>query len=226
MIGCGPQEIDTIMAKVQRGESDVSKRERIISAAERLFANKGLHGAGLREIAREAGVNVNLINWHFKSKDALYVQVHELRANEINAMRRDLLAQANERSEPKPPPVREIIYAFIHPFFALRATEPEVWINFARAYMRETGTAIWQEVNARVLSPVLDLFTEVLQKSLPAARRSDLIFILGMAIHVSAMAADPDEASIVGERLAVDRDAANLEAQLVDALTAAATRFA
>ena len=167
-----PQEIDTIMAKVQHGESDISKRELIISAAERLFANKGLHGAGLREIAREAGVNVNLINWHFKSKEALYIQVHELRATEINEMRRDLLAQANERSKPKPPAVREIIYAFIHPFFALKATDPEVWINFARAYLRETGTTIWQEVNARVLSPVLDLFTEELQGSLPAAGAS------------------------------------------------------
>lgn len=210
----------------EKDYQDVAPRDRIIVAAERLFAAKGLHGAGLREIAREASVNVNLINWHFKNKDELYVRIHEARAAQINAVRQRLLDEANARAAPQPPSVRDILYAFVHPFFELKAADADVWVAFIRSYMREVGTDVWRAVNAGSLAPAIAQFTEVLHRSLPAARRADIVFILGMAIHAAMMAADPDEASMVGENLAGDLDTERLETQLIDALTAVAVRFA
>jgi AcrR family transcriptional regulator len=52
-------------------ESDPSTKERILEAAERLFARKGYGGTGLREIVKEAGVSVAMVNYHFGSKEAL-----------------------------------------------------------------------------------------------------------------------------------------------------------
>jgi AcrR family transcriptional regulator len=50
-------------------------RERILAAAGELFAARGLRGATMREIAARAGTNLASANYHFGSKEALYVAV-------------------------------------------------------------------------------------------------------------------------------------------------------
>ncbi len=215
------------MEEFARGgtDADISPRDRIIFAAEKLFASKGLHGAGLREIAREANVNVNLISYHFDNKENLYQRVHETRAREINEMRARSLEELDQKYAPGVPPVEQIIRAFVRPFFVLRSIDPEIWVAFIRSYFREIGTDVWREVNAVSLAPAIQRFTQVLQRSLPAARRSDILFVLGLAIHASVMAADQDEAAIVGEGLAGDLSPDQLEERLVRALTIVAQQY-
>jgi len=50
--------------------SDV--KEKIMTAALRLFAAKGLKGVTVREICNAAGANVALVNYHFHNKEGLY----------------------------------------------------------------------------------------------------------------------------------------------------------
>jgi AcrR family transcriptional regulator len=219
-IGKTPEDMSLDMGVV-----DTTPRGRILAAAERLFAKKGLHGAGLREIAREADVNVNLITYHFNSKDSLYLHVHETRARLLNNIRERTLEELDQKYAPGAPPVEQIIRAFVHPFFILKAMDPDIWVNFIRSYMREIGTGIWQEMNANSLAPIIGRFTAILHRSLPAASRSDILFVLGLAIHGAVMAADPDEASIVGEGLAGDLTPERLEERLVKALTTVAQQY-
>ena len=47
-------------------------RERILDVAERLFAQKGLAGTAVRDIAREAGLTAPSLYNHFDGKQALY----------------------------------------------------------------------------------------------------------------------------------------------------------
>lgn len=47
-------------------------KEAILTAARTVFTDNGFDGAGLREIATMAGVNVALINRYFGSKDGLF----------------------------------------------------------------------------------------------------------------------------------------------------------
>src|SRR2546425_2508463 len=47
------------------------RREQIIDAAAKLFAEKGYDGASIRDIAREAGITEGLIYHYFESKDQL-----------------------------------------------------------------------------------------------------------------------------------------------------------
>lgn len=57
------------------GPDDRATRERLLDAASALFAATGFHGATVRDIARAAGANVAAANYHFGSKEALYLEV-------------------------------------------------------------------------------------------------------------------------------------------------------
>lgn len=47
------------------------KKERILSAAEELFAEKGFTGTSVRDISKRAKVNIAMINYYFGSKENL-----------------------------------------------------------------------------------------------------------------------------------------------------------
>jgi AcrR family transcriptional regulator len=215
------------MATRQTGKSSSkqSPRERIIEAAERIFSIKGLHGASLREIARASNVNVNLIPYHFKDKAGLFVSVMDSRASQINGMREKLLEDLDAKYSPGVAPVGEIIRALLRPIFVLRAADPDIWTNYVRAYMREIGTPVWHEVNDNSLAPVMKRFTTVLHRSMPSARRGDVLLVIEMGCHCQLIAADRIEATVVGETLAKDINPGDLENQLVRALVAAAVQF-
>jgi AcrR family transcriptional regulator len=54
-----------------RPVEDLTARARIRDAAIRLFADRGIDGTTVRDIAREAGVSPGLLRHHFGSKEAL-----------------------------------------------------------------------------------------------------------------------------------------------------------
>jgi AcrR family transcriptional regulator len=55
----------------ERAAEDLTARARIRDAALRLFAERGMDGATIRDIARAAGVSGGLVRHHFGSKDGL-----------------------------------------------------------------------------------------------------------------------------------------------------------
>ena len=59
------------MAKVKKNE-DVSAEERIKEAARKLFTEKGFDAVKTRDIAAEAGINLALLNYYFRSKQKLF----------------------------------------------------------------------------------------------------------------------------------------------------------
>lgn len=50
-------------------------QERLLDAAEQLFAAKGFDGVSIRELAAAADVNVAAVNYHFQGKDNLFREV-------------------------------------------------------------------------------------------------------------------------------------------------------
>jgi TetR/AcrR family transcriptional regulator, regulator of cefoperazone and chloramphenicol sensitivity len=54
---------------------DRETRERLLTAAERLFADRGFRKVTVREICREARANVAAVNYHFGDKLGLYREV-------------------------------------------------------------------------------------------------------------------------------------------------------
>lgn len=50
-------------------------RDKLIDAGEKLFAERGLSGVSIRELAKEAGTNSALISYHFGGKEGLYAAI-------------------------------------------------------------------------------------------------------------------------------------------------------
>jgi TetR/AcrR family transcriptional regulator len=75
----------------QRHRSAAS-RAAILSAAERIFAERGLAGARTDAIAADAGVNKALLYYYFKSKDELYEAVIEDHFREFNRKALEVLS--------------------------------------------------------------------------------------------------------------------------------------
>src|SRR4051794_24632085 len=61
------------------------KRERILSAAERIFARHGFFAAKVSDVAKEAGVADGTIYLYFKSKDDLLISLFGRRMQQVNA---------------------------------------------------------------------------------------------------------------------------------------------
>lgn len=58
----------------------MDKKEIILQAALKLFSSTGFEGTSVRAIAKEAGVNVAMINYYFKSKEGLFEKIVEWKA--------------------------------------------------------------------------------------------------------------------------------------------------
>ena len=92
--------------------SSASTKERILTAAEALFAQRGFEGASLRQLTAAAGVNLAAVNYHFGSKDHLVEQVFKRRLDQLNARRLAALKQISGLPETT---LEDVLAAFIRP---------------------------------------------------------------------------------------------------------------
>jgi len=70
--------------------------ERILSSAEKLFAEKGYDGTSIKEICDDARVNIASINYHFESKESLYRHILQRLGNyHVDKLERILTAVSN-----------------------------------------------------------------------------------------------------------------------------------
>jgi len=56
---------------------DLSTEEKIKAAAKKVFMTKGFDGCSVRDIAKEVGSNVALLNYYFRSKEKLFELIFE-----------------------------------------------------------------------------------------------------------------------------------------------------
>ena len=98
--------------------SNGDKRERILDAAERVFARAGFFSARVSEIAKEAGVADGTIYLYFKSKDDLLISLFESRMEAVNQMLAEAVA-----AETSP---RAKLLAFVYAYLDLVRRQPSV----------------------------------------------------------------------------------------------------
>ncbi|MGJ8650066.1 MAG: TetR/AcrR family transcriptional regulator [Opitutaceae bacterium] len=92
-------------------------RQKIIRTTEKLFAEKGFRAMTLRDVTREAKVNLAAVNYHFGSKSKLILEVIRDRIEPINEERLKRLDQLIEQYAPQPVPVNSIFDSLFRPLF-------------------------------------------------------------------------------------------------------------
>jgi AcrR family transcriptional regulator len=132
-----------------------STKERILGAAETLFARHGFAGASLRQVTAAANVNLAAVNYHFGSKDNLIEEVFRRRLDELNARRLDALATALASGTPK---LEDILGAFIRPALALSLDD-----SGGHAFMRVLARA-YAEHDDRLRKFLSDNYGHVLRE--------------------------------------------------------------
>jgi AcrR family transcriptional regulator len=93
-----------------------STKDRILGAAEELFAQFGFSGTSLRQVTSRADVNIAAVNYHFGSKENLVNEVFRRRMDEMSAQR---LARLRAAVEQHPGELEAVLAAFVEPALAL-----------------------------------------------------------------------------------------------------------
>lgn len=88
---------------------------RILDAAEQLFAQKGFEGTSVREVTRLADVNVAAVHYHFGDKRQLLRAVTDRIVGPMNERRAHMLDLAEAAASPEAPSMRALAEAFIRP---------------------------------------------------------------------------------------------------------------
>lgn len=96
-------------------------RERILDAAEGLFAEEGVMAVTLRSIAAAAEVNIAAVNYYFGSKEKLFEEMFLRRIAPLNEERLAGLEVANSQSGGRPS-LEAIVRAYVVPATRLADT--------------------------------------------------------------------------------------------------------
>ena len=91
-------------------------QERILDAAEALFARQGVSATSLRSITTRAGVNAAAIHYHFGSKQALVSAILTRRIAPLSEQRIKRLEELEIRYRNEAIPARLLVEAFVVPF--------------------------------------------------------------------------------------------------------------
>jgi AcrR family transcriptional regulator len=92
-----------------------STKDRILGAAEELFAQYGFSGTSLRQVTSRADVNIAAVNYHFGSKENLVNEVFRRRMDEMSGKRLTALKAAVDARAG----LDVILAAFVEPALAM-----------------------------------------------------------------------------------------------------------
>jgi AcrR family transcriptional regulator len=133
----------------QKKHQPADTKERILSAAESLFIERGYVATSLRRITAKAKVNLAAVNYHFGSKEALIRETFERRLGPLNSARIAYLDRLEAQSGGDPLTTEQIMEAIVAP--ALQANRDPL-----------AGGAVFLRLLGRAFSEPADYMREIL----------------------------------------------------------------
>lgn len=168
-----------------KGGSSAQTRERILDAAEHLFADRGYDGASIRDVASEAGLQVHSIGYHFGPKEQLFDAVVGRRAEIMTRLRREVLSASRQRAGDQTIPVCDLIRAYVSPFIRSASHGDPGWRNYAALMGRLANSPLGTEIIARHYDETARDYIAELKRSLSGADPEEVVE--GFSAMVAAM---------------------------------------
>lgn len=162
---------------------NANTKERILDAAERLFAREGFEATSLRAITAEANVNLAAVNYHFQSKDALVRAVVGRRMGPVNEKRIELLDACEAAAGGGPLPVEPVVDAFIRPVLEIARSHAKDFGPLMGRLYTEPGDFL-KHVFKEHLEHVGGRFIAAFQRALPDLPVDELMWRMHFAIGV------------------------------------------
>jgi AcrR family transcriptional regulator len=139
-------------------------RDRILKAAERLFAERGYDDTSVRAIVAKARVNQAAINYHFAGKDGLY---REVLRTAIHALTEQQIAHAAEmRAMSREVALGEFVRHQLRPIVARDELS-----RYLRIFNWESvrPTAVYRKLVSEEAAPFMDVAVDLVRRFIPSA---------------------------------------------------------
>jgi len=165
-------------------------KDRIIAAAQALFAEKGFPATSMREITARAEVNLAAINYHFGSKENLLREVVRQCIDPINQERMLALDRLESiaRETNTPMDLREVVRAFLEPAVRLFSSPEGGAMPCMLARLHHEPNSGIDALIAEILNPVIARFVAATQAALPERQAKEIIqrghFMIGALLHL------------------------------------------
>ena len=178
-------ELQTKPTDGQRRRSQTDRREeareRILDAAEELFAKRGYYGVTLREVAAQASSDTALIHYYFASKAGLFDAVIARRAEEVNRVRMQSL-ERYERDLGDAMTAHGVVQAYLKPTFDLMLKGGEGHRNYGAVIAKINSMASSDELNVVTtpFDPVVHKLVALLRRVRPGCSDADLYWFYHM----------------------------------------------
>lgn len=167
-----------IKRMIETHSEQINTKQRILDAAEHLFAKDGYRGTSLRAITGQADVNLAAVNYHFGSKEALLEEVIKRRLLPLNETRRQRIEEVrdNARKEEKIPDIKAVLLGFIEPTLQFREATPEAehFVTFIGRSITDPDDTV-RQVFHRFIKSLFHLLFETSCEALPDLPK-DLVF--------------------------------------------------
>src|SRR5579864_7715057 len=143
-------------------------KDRILDAAERLFARHGFYGVSVRDITEAAGVDVALVNYHFGGKRELFTAVFQRRAELLNPERLAMLDEVRRAALPGVPTLEDIVNAFTYPLLERSARGGPGWKSYFALVAQVNNSPEWGPVlMTQYFDPLVERLIAALREALP-----------------------------------------------------------
>jgi AcrR family transcriptional regulator len=163
----------------------MNTKDRILDAAERLFASGGFEATSLRAITAEANVNLAAVNYHFQSKEALVQAVIGRRMGPVNARRLSLLDAYEAQAGDAPVPLEKILDAFLRPVVEMVGSHAHEFVPMLGRLYTEPGE-FTERTYKQQFEHLAQRFMPAFHRALPELPRVELFWRIHFAIGALA----------------------------------------